>query len=103
MERAEAKAAPEISQAIMAIRAMAITMGTKTPLTLSASFEIGAFDDEASSTSAMICERVEFSAVFLQTALAYPEVQIVPAITVSDFSLENGNTFTGYCGLINTA
>lgn len=35
-----------------------ITVGTKTLLTLSAIFDIGAFEFPASSTSFIICERV---------------------------------------------
>ena len=38
--------------------AIVITVGTKTPLILSASFAIGAFEAPASSTKRMILERV---------------------------------------------
>ncbi len=58
---ANSKLYPKNSQTTAASTAMAITAGTKTPLTLSASLAIGALEDVASSTSAMILESVVFS------------------------------------------
>ena len=49
---------PRSSQMTAAARAIVITTGTKTPLTLSASLAIGALEADASSTSRMICESV---------------------------------------------
>ena len=45
-------------QAPAAMAAMTITVGTKTPATLSASLEMGALEEEASSTSRIIWARV---------------------------------------------
>ena len=45
-------------QAPAAMAAMTMTVGTKTPATLSASLEMGALEEEASSTSRIIWARV---------------------------------------------
>ena len=54
MERAKEKGSPMNSQTIIARTAMEITMGTNTPLTRSASLEMGALEELASSTKRMI-------------------------------------------------
>ncbi len=53
--------------------AIEITTGTNIPLTLSASFAIGAFDDAASSTSCIIFERVVSEPIFSARNLKYPD------------------------------
>ena len=50
MERAKENGSPTSSHTIMARTAIEITMGTNTPLTRSASLEIGALEELASST-----------------------------------------------------
>ena len=65
IERANSTLSPAMSQAIEEMMAIAMTIGTKTPLTLSASFAIGAFEDVASSTSLIIPESAVSSPVFL--------------------------------------
>ena len=49
---------PRVSHRIKVIIEIVITVGTKTPLILSASFAIGALEAPASSTKRMILERV---------------------------------------------
>ena len=58
MVMANSKLAPHKSQTAMAARAMAMTAGTNTPATLSASLAMGALEDVASSTRRMICASV---------------------------------------------
>ena len=58
IDRANSKPYPNSSQTMTAISAMLITTGTNTPLTLSASFAIGALELVASSTSRTICASV---------------------------------------------
>lgn len=54
MERAKENGSPTSSHTIMARTAIEITMGTNTPLTRSASLEIGALEELASSTKRII-------------------------------------------------
>ena len=58
MDRANSKVAPVSNQMTADKSAMIMTTGTKMPLTLSASFAMGALDALASSTSRMICASV---------------------------------------------
>ena len=62
---------------------MAITAGTKTPLTLSASLAMGALEEVASSTSRMILARVVFSPTAVASILKYPVRLMVPPVTLS--------------------
>ena len=57
IDRAKSKLSPSSSQTTNAIRAMPMTMGTNTPLTLSASLAMGALEADASSTRAMTLEK----------------------------------------------
>jgi len=58
MDNANSNDCPNSNQATVDIRAMRITVGTKTRLTLSAKRAIGALDADASSSSFTICEKV---------------------------------------------
>ena len=69
IERANSNPYPAKSHTITAIKAMPITTGTNTPLTLSASFAIGAFELVASSTSRTICANVVSSPTFVACIL----------------------------------
>jgi hypothetical protein len=58
MDNANSNDCPSNNQAMVDIRAIRITVGTKTRLTLSAKRAIGALDADASSSSFTICEKV---------------------------------------------
>ena len=58
LDRANSKPMPAISHTMAVTMAMAMTTGTNTPLTLSASRAMGALELLASSTRRMIWERV---------------------------------------------
>ena len=58
LDRANSKPMPAMSHTMAVTMATAITTGTNTPLTLSASRAMGAFVAPASSTRRMIWERV---------------------------------------------
>ncbi len=58
LARANPMLSPANSQTIMVTTAIAITAGTNTPDTLSATFAMGAFVAAASLTICMICDRV---------------------------------------------
>ena len=70
--------------------AIVITTGTNTALILSASLATGAFDAEASSTSAIICESVESLACFSHLTLAKPPADTLALITLSPTALSTG-------------
>ena len=57
-DKASPKFFPSKSQAIIVKIAIAITLGTNIPQTLSATFETGAFVAAASLTILIICDRV---------------------------------------------
>ena len=54
IESANSKSAPKINHTIVDKTAIAMTIGTNMPLILSAIFEMGAFEELASSTSLII-------------------------------------------------
>ena len=63
--------------------AIPITTGTKIPATLSASFDIGAFEAEASSTSLIICASAVSSPTFSTLNVKYPDLFTVAPVTLS--------------------
>ena len=69
---------------------MAITMGTNTPLTLSASLAIGAFVAAAVSTSLIIFERAVSSPTFSALTFKTPFAFIPPLVTAEPVSLKTG-------------
>ena len=71
-------------------RAILITTGTNTPLTLSANFAIGAFELVASSTRWTICESVVSSPTFVACILKYPDLFKVAPITLSPICFSTG-------------
>ena len=90
IERANSNPYPNSNHTITAIRAMLITTGTNTPLTLSASFAIGAFELVASSTRRTICERVVSSPTFVACILKYPDLFKVAPMTLSPICFSTG-------------
>ena len=72
------------------ITAIAITIGTKTPETLSASFAIGAFDAAASLTIFIIRERVVSSPTLTASQVTNPVRLIVAVLSSSPASLSTG-------------
>ena len=88
--RANEKSYPSANHTINVIREMPITTGTNTPATLSAILAIGAFDDEASSTKAMILEMAVSSPTSVAFILTLPFLFIVAAISLSPFSFCTG-------------
>ena len=90
IDSANSKLSPARSHAAADTIAIAMTIGTKTPLTLSASFAIGAFEDVASSTSFMIrCSAVS-SPTPSTRILMYPELSTVAPVTLSPSALSTG-------------
>ena len=83
IESENSKPLPRMSQTIVDRRAMAMTIGTNTPLTLSASLAIGAFELVASSTSLTICESVVSSPTLRAFILIYPDFSVVAPVTRS--------------------
>ena len=66
------------------------TTGTKTPETLSAAFETGAFIEVASLTILIICERVVSSATRNALHFKKPRLFIVAPVTLSPTNLSTG-------------
>ena len=83
IESAKLMPLPKSNHTIIVITAIDITTGTNIPLTLSASFAIGAFDAEASSTRCIICDNAVSSPTFSTLNLKYPDLFIVAPITLS--------------------
>ena len=81
---------PAISHTMIVIRAIAITAGTKTPDTLSATFAIGAFVAAASLTIWIIWERVVSSPTRVASQRRKPDWLRVAAETASPFFLSTG-------------
>ena len=75
--------APRNIQMQKTINAITITVGTKTPATLSARRAIGALEEEASRTSSIIWASVVSSPTFSARKRIVPYRQIVPACTES--------------------
>ena len=69
---------------------MAMTTGTKTPATLSASLEMGALEEEASSTRRIIWARVVSSPTRLASKVKEPERLMAAAATLSPGPLSTG-------------
>ena len=67
-----------------------MTTGTKTPLTLSASFAIGAFELVASSTSRTICASAVSSPTPVARILRYPDLTVVAPISLSPGCFSTG-------------
>ena len=80
---ASAKPAPSSSQTASVTSAMPMTTGTNTPLTRSASREIGAFEFAAASTSLTILLSAVSSPTFVARKRKLPEVLIVAPTTSS--------------------
>ena len=83
IENANSTLAPLISQKLPAVNATTITAGTKMPAILSASLAIGAFDADASSTSAIILLIAVSPPTFVARNLTKPLLLSVPLVTVS--------------------
>ena len=81
---------PAISHTIIVTRAMAITIGTKIPDTLSAILAIGALDEAASLTILIIWERVVSSPTLLAWHFKKPERLIVAEVTSEPDVLSTG-------------
>ena len=79
-----------INHTIKVIIAMAITVGTNTPDTLSASFAIGAFVAEASDTRLIICANVVSSPTLVALHFKNPDLLIVADVTLSSIALSTG-------------
>ena len=88
--KANSNVAPTSSQTTVATTATAITAGTNTPLTLSASLAMGAFEPDASSTRRTICERVVSSPTFVARILKKPDRFIVAPTTSPPTDLSFG-------------
>ena len=86
----KAKDLPISSHTITATTAMAITIGTNTPLTRSASLAIGALEELASSTKRIICDNVVSSPTFVAFIRKYPALLTVAPMTVSPTSFSTG-------------
>ena len=74
----------------MVTAAMPITVGTKTPATLSAVLAMGAFVAAASLTMRMICESAVSSPTPVARQRRKPDWLIVPALTLSFSALSTG-------------
>ena len=81
---------PASSHTIMVITAMVITVGTKTPDTLSAIFAIGALVAAASDTILMIWESVVSSPTRVASQRKNPDWFVVAALTEEPFCLSTG-------------
>ena len=81
---------PSISHITVVMRAIPITIGTKTPETLSAIFATGALLPDASSTMLIICERVVSSPTRVARHSKYPVLFTVPEYTLSPIVLSTG-------------
>ena len=90
IENANSTVAPIISQLAPAAIAIAITAGTNTPAILSASFAIGAFDAEASSTNAMILLIVVSSPTASARKCNKPSTLRVPLVNRSPSDFDAG-------------
>ena len=88
--KANSKLCPTKIHIITVSIAMTITAGTNIPLTLSAIFDIGAFELLASSTNFIICESVVLSPTFVAFIFRYPFLLIVPETTLSPTVLSTG-------------
>ncbi len=67
-----------------------MTIGTNIPLILSANFDIGALDAEASLTNDIICESVVSFPTFVALKMKAPVLLIVAVNTVSPCCLKTG-------------
>ena len=90
MFRAKSNPAPSSSHTTMVTAEIAITVGTKTEATLSASLAMGALEEEASSTSRMIWARVVSSPTRVARNLRKPLLLTVAAITRSSTFFSTG-------------
>ena len=90
MVSANSKDAPRIIQTTAETMAMVMTIGTKTPATLSASFAIGALELVASSTRRIICARAVSSPTLVACILKYPLLLTVAPMTLSPACLSTG-------------
>ena len=90
-----------MSQTMAVTRAMAMTMGTKTPATRSASLAMGAFEAEASSTSWMIRARAVSSPTPVARMVKEPVWLMVAALTLSPGVLLHRDGLAGQGGLIH--
>ena len=92
MPRSSAAAgdSPAISHPSVTASAMAITAGTNTPDTLSATLAIGALVAAAFATSSIICESVVSSPTLSALHLSIPSLFIVAALTLSPSVLSTG-------------
>ena len=81
---------PLINHIIPVTVAIAITIGTKYPATISAILEIGAFDPCASSTNFIICESTVSFPISVASNCILPFLFILPPITLSPGFLLTG-------------
>ena len=90
MERANSTPRPARSHIAPVARAMAITMGTKTPLTRSAILAMGALELVASSTRRTICARVVSSPTPVTRIFSQPPRTVVAPTRRSPGTLSTG-------------
>ena len=90
LDRANSNPCPAIIQTMAVTMAMAMTTGTKIPLTLSASRAMGALELPASSTSRIIWERVVSSPTREARKRKAPFLLMVAEITVSPGPFSTG-------------
>ena len=83
---ANEKSYPSTSHTINVTKAIPITTGTNTPATLSAILAIGALDDEASSTRAIILEIAVSSPTSEAFIFTLPFLLMVAPISLSPLS-----------------
>ena len=90
MDMAYSTVWPVSSQTAVASRAMPMTTGTKTPLTLSASLEMGALEALASSTRWMIWARAVSSPTLMARKVKAPVLLTEAPVTVSPGPFSTG-------------
>ncbi len=90
MEKASSPGKPAISQMARVMRAMTMTMGTKTPETLSARRATGALEEEASSIRWIIWARVVSSPVLVASKSRVPVPLMVAEVTGSPGAFSTG-------------
>ena len=90
MVRANSKVAPQIIHTTAEMIAITMTIGTKTPATLSASLAMGALELVASSTRRIICARAVSSPTLVACIWKYPLLLTVAPMTLSPACLSTG-------------
>ncbi len=90
LDMAASKPPPKIIHTTKVSSAIPITTGTKTPAILSASFAIGALDEDASSTRRIIWDKVVSSPTFTALHMRRPALFIVAETTGSPGCFSTG-------------